>query len=65
MKENVCAYVNQGQNESGEPNVRSSPAAGRSVAEMFEFDGGRQVTVYVPQKTPEAVVFAGDGLEHS
>jgi hypothetical protein len=28
---------------------------------MFEFDGGRQVTVYVPPNLPEAIVFAGDG----
>lgn len=27
----------------------------------FEYDGGRQVTVYVPPDPPEAVVFAGDG----
>lgn len=28
---------------------------------MLDFDGGRQVTVYVPHETPEAVVYAGDG----
>jgi len=28
---------------------------------MFEYDGGRQVTVYVPPEPPEAIVFAGDG----
>jgi hypothetical protein len=28
---------------------------------MFDYDGGRQVTVYVPPDPPEAVVFAGDG----
>ena len=31
------------------------------VTEMFEYDGGRQVTVYVPPHPPEAIVFAGDG----
>lgn len=31
------------------------------VTEMFEYDGGRQVAVYVPSDPPEAVVFAGDG----
>src|SRR3954447_9020290 len=31
------------------------------VTEMFNYDGGRQVTVYVPPDPPEAVVFAGDG----
>jgi enterochelin esterase-like enzyme len=31
------------------------------VTELFEYDGGRQVTVYVPPDPPEAIVFAGDG----
>jgi enterochelin esterase-like enzyme len=35
--------------------------AGEFVTESFEYDGGRQVTVYVPPDPPEAVVFAGDG----
>jgi enterochelin esterase-like enzyme len=35
--------------------------AGALVTETFEYDGGRQVTVYVPLDPPEAVVFAGDG----
>jgi len=35
--------------------------AGELVTETFEYDGGRQVTVYVPPKSPEAFVFAGDG----
>ena len=34
---------------------------GKLVTHMFSFDGGRQVTVYVPAGTPEAIVFAGDG----
>ena len=34
---------------------------GELVTETFEYDGGRQVTVYVPPSAPEAVVFAGDG----
>lgn len=34
------------------------------VTEKFEYDGGRQVTVYVPSHPPEAVVFAGDGGWH-
>jgi enterochelin esterase-like enzyme len=37
------------------------PNAGELVTEMFDYDGGRQVTVYVPPDPPEAVVFAGDG----
>ena len=37
------------------------PRAGRLVTEQFEYDGGRQVTAYVPPAPPEAIVFAGDG----
>lgn len=42
----------------------TSPIAGEFVTETFEYDGGRQVTVYVPRQSPEAVVFAGDGGWH-
>ena len=38
-----------------------SSIAGGLVTETFGYDGGRQVTVYVPPGPPEAVVFAGDG----
>lgn len=34
---------------------------GKFVIETFGYDGGRQVTAYVPPVTPEAIVFAGDG----
>jgi enterochelin esterase-like enzyme len=34
---------------------------GEFITETFEYDGGRDVTVYVPPEPPEAVVFAGDG----
>ena len=40
---------------------RADPIAGEFVTETFDYDGGRQVTVYVPPDPPEAVVFAGDG----
>jgi hypothetical protein len=36
-------------------------SAGEVLTETFEYDGGRQVTVYIPADPPEAVVFAGDG----
>lgn len=39
----------------------AGPIAGELVTETFDYDGGRQVTVYVPPDPPEAVVFAGDG----
>jgi hypothetical protein len=35
--------------------------AGEFVTETFDYDDGRQVTVYVPPVPPEAIVFAGDG----
>ena len=35
--------------------------AGELVTETFRYDGGRQVTVYVPPDPAEVVVFAGDG----
>ncbi|MFD1674340.1 alpha/beta hydrolase [Alicyclobacillus fodiniaquatilis] len=35
--------------------------AGELVTETLEYDGGRQVTVYVPPDPPQAIVFAGDG----
>jgi enterochelin esterase-like enzyme len=38
-----------------------SSLTGELVTELFDFDGGRQVTVYVPPDPPEVVVFAGDG----
>jgi pimeloyl-ACP methyl ester carboxylesterase len=34
---------------------------GELVTEVLEYDGGRQVTAYVPAAAPEAIVFAGDG----
>ena len=40
---------------------RADPIAGEFVTETFDYDGGRQVTVYVPPDPPEAIVFAGDG----
>ncbi len=35
--------------------------SGDFVTETFDYDGGRQVTAYVPPDPPEAIVFAGDG----
>ena len=37
------------------------PVGGEFVTETFDYDGGRQVTVYLPPHQPEAIVFAGDG----
>src|SRR5580698_4384954 len=40
---------------------RADPMAGELVTETLDYDGGREVTVYVPPARPQAVVFAGDG----
>ena len=40
---------------------RADPIAGEFVTETLDYDGGRQVTVYLPPDPPEVVVFAGDG----
>jgi enterochelin esterase-like enzyme len=41
------------------------PTAGQLVTETFEYDGGRQVTVYVPPDAPGSIVFAADGGWHT
>lgn len=43
----------------------SATAAGQFVTETFDYDGGRQVTVYVPPAPAESIVFAGDGGWHT
>jgi enterochelin esterase-like enzyme len=35
--------------------------AGQLVTEVFDYDDGRPVTVYIPPDPPQAIVFAGDG----
>jgi hypothetical protein len=46
---------------NGEGEVRMSSTTGDLVTEALRYDGGRQVTVYVPAEKVQAVVFAGDG----
>jgi enterochelin esterase-like enzyme len=41
--------------------ARADPIAGELVTETLDYDGGRQVTVYLPADVPEGIVFAGDG----
>ncbi len=57
--------ADQAAGETGDAAVpeppRADPIAGELVTETFEYDGGRQVTVYLPADPPEAVVYAGDG----
>ena len=52
--------MNEFSEASPEP-PRADPIAGEFVTETFDYDNGRQVTVYVPPDPPEAIVFAGDG----
>ncbi len=39
----------------------AQPSTRGLVAETLEYDGGRQVTVFVPPQPPEAILFAADG----
>jgi enterochelin esterase-like enzyme len=62
MKKQARDHVNRKLSESDEAPATPTRAISRDfVTEMFEYDGGRQVTVYVPPDPPEAIVFAGDG----
>jgi enterochelin esterase-like enzyme len=55
-------HVNRKLSESdGAPAEPTGAVSGEFVTATFEYDGGRQVTVYVPPDPPEAIVFAGDG----
>jgi len=47
--------------EAAPGSPRADPVAGEFVTETLDYDGGRQVTVYLPPDPPEAIVFAGDG----
>jgi enterochelin esterase-like enzyme len=44
---------------------KQGAASGHCVTEIFPYDAGRKVTVYIPPKPPEAIVFAADGQEIS
>jgi pimeloyl-ACP methyl ester carboxylesterase len=62
MKKEARDHVDRKPSESaGTPAKPSGAVSGEFVTETFEYDGGRQVTVYVPPAPPEAIVFVGDG----
>src|SRR5580658_8941802 len=62
MKKQARNQENRKLSESdGAPAKPTGAVSGEFVTETFEYDGGRQVTVYVPPDPPEAIVFAGDG----
>ena len=62
MNKQAGYHVNRKLSDcAGAPAEPSGVVSGEFVTETFEYDGGRQVTVYVPPDPPEAIVFAGDG----
>jgi enterochelin esterase-like enzyme len=65
MKEQPPNRPDPVNRKPSEPDVAPAKPAGaisgEFVTEMFDYDGGRPVTVYVPPEPPEAIVFAGDG----
>ena len=62
MKEQVRNLVNRKLSDSDGASADPTRAvSGEFVTEMFKYDGGRQVTVYVPPDPPELIVYAGDG----
>jgi hypothetical protein len=62
MRTQARDHVDGKVNESdGAPPKSTGTVSGEFVTESFEYDKGRQVTVYVPSDPPEAIVFAGDG----
>jgi hypothetical protein len=57
-------HEDERMNECSEPRLQLSPAnviAGEFVTKTFDYEDGRQVTVYLPPVPPQSIVFAGDG----
>ena len=48
-------------NELSRDPPQPNPIEGELITETFDYDHGRQVTVYLPTVSPEVIVFAGDG----
>jgi enterochelin esterase-like enzyme len=62
MEKRERDHLNRKLSESDRAPAKPTGAfSGEFATETFEYDGGRQVTVYVPPDPPEAIVFAGDG----
>src|SRR5579871_2308044 len=62
MKKQALHQENSRLTGSGAPRTEPTGAgAGEFVTGMFEYGGGRQVTVYLPPDPPQAIVFAADG----
>jgi pimeloyl-ACP methyl ester carboxylesterase len=64
MEKPTGNQVNRNISESDGVAVRPMGAgSGEFVTHTLVYDGGRQVTVYVPPRPPEAIIFAGDGQQ--
>ena len=62
MTEPTSSHASAARRASDEaPTSPTGAASGEFVTETFEYDGARQVTVWVPSDQPQAIVFAGDG----
>jgi enterochelin esterase-like enzyme len=62
METEACNHVNRKPSESdGAPAAPTGAVSAEFITEMLEYEGGRQVTVYVPPAAPEAIIFTGDG----
>jgi enterochelin esterase-like enzyme len=61
MTKQERSHINRKPSEPLEVSAQPRAISGQFVTETFEYDGGRQVTVYVPPNAPEAIIFAGDG----
>jgi enterochelin esterase-like enzyme len=61
MKEQTRNHARQTPSDVDRVSATTGAVSAEFVTETFEYDGGRQVTVYVPPDPPEAIVFAGDG----
>jgi enterochelin esterase-like enzyme len=57
----AAGFVMAAPAESEMPLAGTVSTKGQLITETLEYDGGRQVTVYLPPAPPEAVIFAGDG----
>ena len=54
-------HAREPSESGGAPAKPAGAVSGEFVTETFDYDGGRQVTVYVPPEPPAGIVFAGDG----
>src|SRR6185312_1141724 len=64
MKKPTENRINRNISESDGQSVRPmGPGLGEFVTDTLDYDGGRQVSVYIPPKPPEAIIFAGDGQQ--